>query len=229
MIGGGLPALRPGEIGLAHGGVLFLDEFGEFPTAVLDALRQPLEEGVVRISGSGRSASCPARFLLVAAMNPCPCGEGGVPGACRCSPAARSRYARRLSGPLLDRFDLALRVDRPAAADLLAPPAGESTAAVAGRVAVARELARRRGVRANSELVAADLDRTAPLDGVAADALARHLRTGRLSARGLHRVRRMARTIADLDDGAPVVGGRHVTEALLLRGGRGLLLGEEVR
>ena len=229
MIGGGLPALRPGEIGLAHGGVLFLDEFGEFPTAVLDALRQPLEEGVVRISGSGRSASCPARFLLVAAMNPCPCGEGGVPGACRCSPAARSRYARRLSGPLLDRFDLALRVDRPAAADLLAPPAGESTAAVAGRVAVARELARRRGVRANSELVAAYLDRTAPLDGVAADALARHLLTGRLSARGLHRVRRMARTIADLDDGAPVVGGRHVTEALLLRGGRGLLLGEEVR
>lgn len=229
MIGGGRAALHPGEIGLAHGGVLFLDEFGEFPTTVLDALRQPLEDGVVRISRSGRSACCPARFLLVAAMNPCPCGEGGVPGACRCTPAARARYARRLSGPLLDRFDLAVRVDRPAAADLLAPPSGESTATVAARVSVARGRARRRGVPVNAELAAVDLDRAAPLDGAAADTLARHLRTGRLSARGLHRVRRMARTIADLDAGAEVVTGGHVAEALLLRGGRGLLLGEEVR
>ena len=177
----------------------------------------------------GISACCPARFLLVAAMNPCPCGEGGMPGRCRCSPAARARYARRLSGPLLDRFDLALRVDRPASDDLLAGPSGESTATVADRVAAAREHARKRGVTMNSELAAADLDRTATLDGAAADTLARHLRTGRLSGRGLHRVRRMARTIADLDDGAPVVAGRHVTEALLLRGGRTLLLGEEVR
>jgi magnesium chelatase family protein len=227
MIGGGRSALHPGEIGLAHGGVLFLDELGEFPTAVLDALRQPLEDGVVRISRSGGSVTCPARFLLVAAMNPCPCGAGGMPGGCRCSPAARARYARRLSGPLLDRFDLALRLDRPAAGDLLAPPSGETTAIVAARVARVRDRARGRGVPANAALAAVDLDRTAPLDGTAADVLARHLRTGRLSARGLHRVRRMARTIADLDDGCLVVTGRHVTEALLLRGGRALLLGEE--
>ncbi len=229
MVGGGNAALRPGEIGLAHGGVLFLDELGEFPTAVLDALRQPLEDGVVRISRSGGSTSCPARFLLVAAMNPCPCGEGGVPGGCRCSPGARARYARRLSGPLLDRFDLALRVDRPASTELLEPPSGESTATVGARVVAARSHARARGVPANVELDAAGLDRTAPLERPAADILARHLRTGRLSARGLHRVRRTARTIADLDDGAPVVTGRHVTEALLLRGSRGLLLGEEKR
>jgi len=229
MVGGGNAAHRPGEIGLAHGGVLFLDELGEFPTTVLDALRQPLEDGVVRISRSGGSTCCPARFLLVAAMNPCPCGEGGVPGGCRCSPGARARYARRLSGPLLDRFDLALRVDRPAWSDLIEPPVGESTATVTARVVAARRHARDRGVPANVALDATDLDRTAALDGPATDLLARHLRTGRLSARGLHRLRRMARTIADLDDGAPLVTGRHVTEALLLRGSRALLLGEEVR
>lgn len=230
MVGGGNAAHRPGEIGLAHGGVLFLDELGEFATPVLDALRQPLEDGVVRISRSGGSACCPARFVLVAAMNPCPCGEGGVPGACRCPSGARARYARRLSGPLLDRFDLALRVDRPPGVELLGDvPPGESTVVVAARVATAREHARSRGVTANVELGASDLDAAAPLDRPAADLLARHLRAGGLSARGLHGVRRTARTIADLDDGAPVVGARHVTEALLLRGGRALLLGEEVR
>ena len=229
MIGGGSAALRPGEIGLAHGGVLFLDELGEFPTAVLDALRQPLEEGVVRVSRSQGSSMCPARFLLIAAMNPCPCGEGGVPGACRCSSAARSRYARRLSGPLLDRFDLTVRVDRPDPNELVGTAAQESTAAVAARVATARKRARDRGVRVNAELEASSLDEVAPLDSRAAVLLERHLRSGRLSARGLHRVRRLARTAADLDGAGRTVGSAHVAEALFLRGSRSALLGEEVR
>ncbi len=229
MIGGRSAALRPGEIGLAHGGVLFLDELGEFPTAVLDALRQPLEDGVVRVSRSQGSSICPARFLLIAAMNPCPCGEGGVPGACRCSSGARSRYARRLSGPLLDRFDLTVRVDRPEPAELVGTGPEESTAVVAARVAAARKRARDRGVRANAELDASCLDDVAPLDPRAAALLERHVRTGRLSARGLHRVRRLARTAADLDGAGRTVGPAHVAEALFLRGSRSALLGEEVR
>ena len=229
MIGGGSGGHRPGEVGLAHGGVLFLDELGEFPTAVLDALRQPLEEGVVRISRSQGSSTCPARFLLVGAMNPCPCGTGGVPGACRCSPAARARYARRLSGPLLDRFDITLRVDRPDGAELVGRGAGESTAVVAARVAEARERARARGVRANAELEVSSLERFAPLDPRASALLERQLRSGGLSARGLHRVRRLARTVADLEGAGSPVEADHVAEALTLRGSRALLLGEEVR
>jgi magnesium chelatase family protein len=229
LIGGGSAAMRPGEIGLAHGGALFLDELGEFPAAVLDALRQPLEDGVVRVSRARGSITYPARFLLVAAMNPCPCGEGGVPGGCRCSPAARARYARRLSGPLLDRFDIAIRVERPPAGDLLAPRPGEATAQVAARVRTARRMAGDRGVRVNAELPASGLDETAPLDEEARVLLERHLRSDRLSARGLHRVRRLARTVADLDGGATTVAVPHLAEALFLRGSRSLVLGEEVR
>jgi magnesium chelatase family protein len=229
LIGGGTTAMRPGEIGLAHGGVLFLDELGEFPAAVLDALRQPLEDGIVRVSRSRGSITYPAQFLLVAAMNPCPCGDAGVPGSCRCSPAARSRYARRLSGPLLDRFDLAVRVERPDAASLLATGPGEATAPVATRVAAARRRATGRGVAANARLPSRTLDQTAPVDHGARALLERELRTGRLSARGLHRVRRLARTLADLDGAGDTVAVPHVTEALFLRGGRALLLGEEVR
>jgi magnesium chelatase family protein len=229
LIGGGSAALRPGEIGLAHGGVLFLDELGEFPSALLDALRQPLEEGVVRVSRARGSVVQPARFLLVAAMNPCPCGEGGVPGGCRCPPAARARYARRLSGPLLDRFDLTIRVDRPLASELLSSDPGEGTAAVATRVAAARLMADGRGVRCNAVLESGRLDDTAPVDEPARDLLERHLRAGALSARGLHRVRRVARTIADLDRAGPTVGVLQVAEALFLRGSRDLVLGEEIR
>ncbi len=229
LIGGGSAAMRPGEIGLAHGGALFLDELGEFPVAVLDALRQPLEEGIVRVSRSRGSISYPARFLLVAAMNPCPCGEAGVPGSCRCSPASRARYARRLSGPLLDRFDLAVRVERPAASALVARCPGEGTGPVAVRVRSARQRAAARGVAVNAHLPARVLDEAAPLDDGARVLLERHLVTGRLSARGLHRVRRLARTLADLDDDGDVLSDLHVAEALFLRGGRGLLLGEDVR
>src|SRR5215210_1121567 len=125
---------------LPHGGVLFLDELGEFSPAVLDGLRQPLEEGVIRIARAHCSASLPARFLLVAATNPCPCG-GGPPGSCECDDGARLRYLRRLSGPLLDRFDLRVGVQRTAPDDLLQTASGESTERVRDRVARARRRA----------------------------------------------------------------------------------------
>ena len=163
LIGGGTAWMRPGEISQAHLGVLFLDEMAEFPRVVLDALRQPLEEGVVRVSRARASVCFPARFLLVGATNPCPCGEGGPAGACRCPELVRQRYNRRLSGPLLDRFDLRVVVSRPDVADLLGGPPGESTAVVAARVAAARERARSRGVGCNAELPARVLDEVAPL------------------------------------------------------------------
>ncbi|HKY68857.1 MAG TPA: YifB family Mg chelatase-like AAA ATPase, partial [Acidimicrobiales bacterium] len=141
LVGGGSHTMSPGEISLAHHGVLFLDELGEFEPSVLDGLRQPLEEGTIRVARLMAKVSFPARILLVAAMNPCPCGEGSVPGGCRCSPAARARYARRLSGPLVDRFDLRVQVGRPDVAELLSTDPGEPTADVAARVAQVRELA----------------------------------------------------------------------------------------
>ena len=200
-----------------HNGVLFLDEMGEFAAPVLDALRQPLEEGVVRVCRARASVTFPARFLLVAAMNPCPCGQGGPPGSCRCSDAARARYARRLSGPLLDRFDLRVPVSRPEVGELLGGPAGESTAAVAERVAAARDLAVLRDVRANAHIPAGRLDEVAPLSPGAWRILEFRLRSGTLSARGLHRVRRVARTVADLQGVTGEVGEEHLCSALELR------------
>jgi magnesium chelatase family protein len=217
LIGGGTAAMRPGEISLSHGGVLFLDELAEFPANVLDALRQPLEEGVVRVCRARASVAFPARFLLVGATNPCPCGAGGPEGSCRCPPGARARYNRRLSGPLLDRFDLRVVVTRPDAAAVLGGPPGEASAAVAARVAAAREVARARGVRCNAELPAAGLDELAPLSAAASAILEHRLRAGLLSARGLHRIRRVARTIADLGGAPPTVGEEHVCLALSLR------------
>ena len=183
LIGGGSAHLRPGEISLAHGGCLFLDELGEFAPTVLDCLRQPLEDGVVRIARASLRAELPARFVLVAAMNPCPCG-GGAPGACRCTPSALARYRRRLSGPLLDRFDLRVVVTRPSVSDLLAAPAAEPTATVADRVRVARERARGRAALATT--------------AAATRLLERALHSGTLSARGLERVRSVATTLAHL-------------------------------
>ena len=221
LVGGGTGAMRPGEISLATHGVLFLDEMGEFPAVVLDALRQPLEEGIVRVSRArGSAATFPARFLLVGAMNPCPCGEGAAPGACRCQPAARARYARRLSGPLLDRFDLVVPLRRPDAGELLDGADGERTAEVAARVAAARRIAAARGYGPNAGVPAGALDAVAPLTADAGRLLDQHLRAGRLSARGLHRVRRVARTLADLDGAPEVVEARHVAEALALRAAR---------
>ncbi|MDQ3978804.1 MAG: YifB family Mg chelatase-like AAA ATPase [Actinomycetota bacterium] len=222
LIGGGSAWMRPGEISLAHGGVLFLDELGEFPAPVLDSLRQPLEDGVIRLSRARGSVTLPARFLLVAATNPCPCGVGGPEGRCRCRPGTRARYRRRLSAPLLDRFDLRVIVSRPEASTLVGGPPGDSTAVVAARVTAARELARARGVRCNAELPAARLDEVAPLTPGATALLEHRLRTGSLSGRGFHRVRRVARTLADLAGAEGVIGEEHVCLALGLRAEPGL-------
>jgi magnesium chelatase family protein len=204
LVGGGTSRLQPGEISLSHAGVLFLDELGEFPPTVLDALRQPLEEGVVRLARADVKVTLPARFLLVAAMNPCPCGSRGSPDSCRCSDRQLARYRRRVSAPLLDRFDLRIDVVRADPTELLHARPAERTAAVAARVAEARRLAQSRGVRCNAELTPADLDRWAPLTPDVTSVLEAALRDGRLTGRGLYRIRRVARTIADLDgrDGA---------------------------
>src|SRR5579875_570984 len=178
---------------LATHGVLFVDEMGEFPVTVLDALRPPPEEGGVPVSRAKGGAVLPARLLLVGAMNPCPCGEGGAPGACRCSPSARARYVRRLSGPLLDRFDLVVPLRRPDPSALLGTPDAEPTAVVAERVAAARRRAAARGVECNAELAGERLEVAAPLTAQARALLARHLGAGTLSGRGLDRVRRVAR------------------------------------
>jgi magnesium chelatase family protein len=223
IVGGGTSWLRPGEISLAHAGVLFLDELGEFPAIVLDALRQPLEEHVIRVRRARGAIDFPARFILVGAMNPCPCGEGGLPGACRCSDAMRQRYLRRLSAPLLDRFDLAIALGRPDVEDLLGGPPGESSRVVAERVRRARALAHQRGVRCNAELAVDGLEGQTALSPDGAALLERRLRSGTLSARGLHRVRRVAQTIADLD-GVPGVDERQVAEALQLRAARSVLV-----
>lgn len=216
LIGGGSAWLRPGEISAAHGGVLFLDEMAEFSPAVLDALRQPLEEGTIRVSRAIGTAVFPARFVLVGAMNPCPCGHFDAADGCRCSDAALARYARRLSGPLLDRFDLRVHVRRPDAGTLLHRSPGESTASMAERVAAARVRAAARGVVANAHLSSTELELAAPLDDSALALLEVALRDNRLSARGLARVRAVALTIADLA-GASRVDDEAVALALQLR------------
>lgn len=216
MVGGGAGLARPGEVSAATGGVLFLDELGEFAPSVLDSLRQPLEEGVVRVARSGGVSEHPASVLLVAATNPCPCGEGGTV-ACRCSPPTRARYARRISGPLLDRIDLMVHVDRPRPESLLSKLPELPTAVAAKQVAEARLLAAGRGARCNSRLTDAQLDECAAFDPEAEALLRLALSQGRLSARGLRRVRCVARTIRDLDDGEPGLRACDVSAALQLR------------
>ena len=217
LVGGGSTLLRPGEVSLAHRGVLFLDELGEFSAPVLDGLRQPIEEGVVRVIRARASVEFPCRFLLVAAMNPCPCGVGGEPGACGCSDNTRQRYVRRVSGPLLDRFDLRVIVNRPDAGELLGGGSGESSALVAARVARARSVAAARGVPTNADLPADRLDELAPITKRARRLLRSLLEKDKLTGRGLHRIRRVACTLADLagDDGP--IDEPHVGQALQLR------------
>ncbi len=217
LIGGGAPTLRPGEVSCATHGVLFLDELGEFAPHVLDALRQPLEQHSIRVSRAAASVVLPADFLLVAAMNPCPCGEAERPGTCRCSDRERARYRRRLSGPLLDRFDLRIDVTRPDTTRLLGGSAGESTAQVAARVAAARARAAERGVRCNAELDGRLLESVTPLTAGAEALLDTALRVGSLTARGLTRVRRLALTVADLAGASGPLRAEHVGMALALR------------
>jgi magnesium chelatase family protein len=224
LLGGGSSWLRPGEVSLATNGVLFLDELPEFPVAVLESLRQPLEEKVVRIARARATVTLPADFLLLAAMNPCPCGEGGRDGPCSCSDAQVERYARRLSGPLLDRFDLHVAVSRPKAHELFSPARQEGSEAVARRVAVARQISARRGVSPNARIPAHRLDQLAPLEPKAKSLLERRVATSALSARGLDRVRRVARTLTDLDGNEGPVTAETVATALELRPGRRALL-----
>jgi magnesium chelatase family protein len=219
MVGGGSHQLRPGEASLAHGGVLFLDELGEFAATVLDALRTPLEEGVVRIARANLRMTVPARFVLVGAMNPCPCGAAGGPGSCRCSTAALDRYARRLSGPLLDRFDLQVHLPVPPPSVLFDTTPGEPSVVVARRVADARHRADRRGVGGNAALRPGDLERAAPLDDDAQDALEEAVIRNRISGRGLRRLRAVALTLADLDGRDPPLRRVQVLEAMALRQG----------
>lgn len=197
LVGGGSGAARPGEVSLAHAGALFLDEIAEFAPKVLEGLRQPLEDRQIIVSRSGLSVVLPADFLLIAAMNPCPCG-GGAPGECMCNAAQLHRYVRRLSGPLLDRFDLRVNVHRPSVDDLLAHQPAESTAVVAERVQLARELALSRQGCLNRSLSGAQLDEFAPISEPGRAVLRHELESGRLSARGYHRIRRVARSITDL-------------------------------
>jgi len=217
LVGGGSATLRPGEASLAHNGVLFLDELGEFSRSALEGLREPLEDGVVRVSRAHARAVMPARFVLVGATNPCPCG-GGSPGACQCDDTAKARYLRRLSGPLADRFDLRVVVHRPAVDDLFGSEGGESSASVRERVVEARSVAVGRAGRLNAALRPDELDAVAPLSDEATAVLRAEVERGRLTGRGYHRVRRVARTIADLrDPDAAVVGVIDVEQALSMR------------
>jgi len=212
LLGGGSGVAVPGEISLAHRGVLFLDELGEFPAMVLDGLRQPLEDGVVEIARRGWSVQYPSRCQVIAATNPCPCGHRGDElVGCRCSQTAIDRYRQRLSGPLLDRFDLRVWIGRPGRLD---GPTGESSAAITERVAAAAVRQGARGKR-NVELDPAELD-DLPISQEANGLLQVGCDTGSLNGRGYDRVRRVARTIADLD-GRDMVVDSDVAEALAFR------------
>jgi magnesium chelatase family protein len=227
LVGGGHHA-RPGEISLAHHGVLFLDELPEFQPQALDGLRQPLETGEVAVSRANHRVVYPARFQLIAAMNPCRCGHARDPGyACRRQPNERceAQYQARLSGPLLDRFDLQLMVPAVSAADLILPPPAEGSREVAARVARARAIQRARydslglpGVGANAAAPAAAMEDVARLDGPGAALIREAADKYALTARGFHRVMKLARTIADLE-GVEAVARAHLAEALAYRAG----------
>ena len=218
LVGGGNPP-RPGEATLANCGVLFMDELSEFQRSTVEAMRQPLEDGEVTIVRGQRALVFPTRFMLVAATNPCPCGFAGVGERCVCGEADIRRHQRKLSGPLLDRMDLLVNVARPSAAELRGAPVAES-AAVRERVGAARERQRQRlrGTRAscNGEMDSRLVRRLVKLEPAAEAVLERAYAAGSLSARGRHRVLRVARTLADLDERDPV-GREDLLQALSLR------------
>ncbi len=216
LVGGGnMP--RPGEISLAHHGVLFLDELPEFDRDVLEALREPLESGRISIVRAARQAQFPARFQLLAAMNPCPCGHcGSSGGRCRCTPERIARYRGRVSGPLADRIDIKLEVPAPREAELVGPVAGEPTAAIRQRVVRARAAQIARQGKPNALLETREIDRYCGTDRDG-DQLLRHaLARLLLSARAYHRVLRVARSIADLA-GRSTIAAEHIAEAIQYR------------
>src|SRR5688572_14967548 len=221
LIGGG-SSPRPGEVSLAHGGVLFLDELPEFRRNVLEVLRQPMEDGVVTLSRAAMSLTYPARFMLAAAMNPCPCGYFGDPlHSCSCGPISIERYRSRISGPLLDRIDIHLEVPSVAYGDLVGELSGETSATIRGRVEQARAVQRsrfqgQRGVHANAHMTARDLRRYCRLSEPVESVLRQAVTRLGLSARAYHRVLKIARTIADLA-GAAELTTAHVSEAIQYR------------
>jgi len=223
LVGGGSRP-KPGEVSLAHLGVLFLDELPEFQPNVLDALRQPLETGETIIARANHRVSYPSRIQLIAAMNPCKCG-GGRPGeSCRRGPRCADEYQARVSGPLLDRIDLQIEVPAVSAADLTLPPPAEGSAEVRARVTAARQRQRERlqargikGLRTNAECSGTLLEDIARPDEAGAALLRQAAETLGLSARGFHRTLKVARTMADLD-GVDQVGRMHIAEALSYRG-----------
>lgn len=227
IVGGGRGA-RPGEISLAHNGVLFLDEFPEFPRAVLETLRQPMETGEVVVARANAHIRYPCRFMLVAAANPCRCGHMADPArACARAPQCGEDYMGRISGPLMDRFDLRVEVPPVAYTDLDLPASGDGSATVAARVARARAVQAGRyaahpGLRVNADAEGAALDAVATPDAEGRSLLARVAERFGLSARGYHRVMRVARTIADLD-GSDAVLKRHIAEAVSFRLAVGVL------
>ena len=216
LVGGGSPP-RPGEISLAHHGVLFLDEFPEFPRAALEALREPLETGTITISRAARRSEFPAQFQLIGAMNPCPCGYlGSSQKACRCTPDQVARYQGRLSGPLVDRIDLHVEVPAVAATELMQAPPGEPSAVIQARCVAARERAIARQGKPNHALQGQEIDQFVLLDEAAAKFL--NVAATRLgwSARSTHRALKVARTIADLA-GARTTQVTHLAEAMQYR------------
>jgi len=221
LVGGGSPP-RPGEISLAHRGVLFLDELAEFPRDALEALREPMQSGAITIVRAAHAARYPARFQLVAAMNPCPCGYLGDPrGRCRCTPDQVARYRAKVSGPLIDRIDLCIALPAVAHGDLVNAVPGPSSLIVRARVAQALARQQQRQGLPNGRLDAAGIERHCLPDDAGAALLARAFAQLGLSARAYHRVLAVARTVADLEGGARIDAG-HIAEAIQYRRSVGL-------
>jgi magnesium chelatase family protein len=220
LVGGGTHP-RPGEISLAQHGVLYLDELAEFSRTALEVLRQPLEEGSISISRAAGAVTYPARFMLVASMNPCPCGyRGSRANDCRCDDSTVAKYVAKLSGPLLDRIDLHVSVARVSFEDLAAGASAESSRTIRLRVEAARAVQRQRlegyAADCNAQIDAADVRDACRLDGPSMELLHAAMTRGSVSARAFDRLARVARTIADLA-GAAEIGRAHVAEALLYR------------
>ena len=221
LVGGGTNPM-PGEISLAHNGVLFLDELPEFSRSALETLRQPLEDREITISRSKYTATLPCSFMLIASMNPCPCGYYGHPsGKCHCLPGQIQKYMNRISGPLLDRIDIQIMVNSVSVDDLANAPKGESSADIRARVIAARDIQTERfkgiqGLHCNAQMQRQHLERFATLSPEAREVLTRAMQRMGLSARAYDRILKVARTIADLDRSAEI-GPRHVKEAVQYR------------